>query len=995
MLATSLSLSFWRDCGKHDVMEAMGSEESSVAPAQPDIRHRHEQRKTVTVVFCDLADSTALGEGVDPEALRALLVRYSERMKGIVESHGGTVEKFIGDAVMAVFGVPVAHEDDALRAVRAAVEMRDALPELGVQGRIGVNTGEVVTGTAERLVTGDPVNVAQRLQAAAAAGEVLIGRGTFALVSGASDVEALEPLSLKGKASPVTAYRLISVHAQAERQRVRMVGRQRELRRLEDAFAQSMDDLSCQLFTILGAAGVGKSRLVEEFVRTAEAPVVQGRCLSYGEGITYWPVVEVIKQLDAAPEDEYFAGAIHSLLGESEQPASTSEIAAAFRKLLEEQARERPLVCVFDDLHWGEETFLNLVEHVADLARGAPILLLCMARPDLLDRRPGWGGGKLNATTVLLESLNPTETAELIDAIGGANPDTKRRVADASEGNPLFVEEMLTLSRESGSEVSLPPTIRAVIAARLDQLNSGERQTLEAGAVEGRVFHRGAVESLTGDANVSEHLAALVRKELLRPDKPQVLADEAYRVRHQLIRDAAYEGVPKATRADLHRRFAGWLEAHGQGLVELDELLGYHLEQAAQYLAELGQPDPELALAAGDHLGVAGKRAARRADIHAAASLLERALELTRPYRLDVHLEIDLVGSLGVTDLAQAAEIADAAAARAEAAGDQVATALVRTVAANVRIWAGQGSTEELERIARSALPLLEAAGDDEGLAYVWSALGQVANMRARLDEWAQAAEQAIVHARAGGPDTRLFGLGVALQFGPRPAGEALEALDAVLPEQPHPATLTLRAGLLAMLDRIEEAWAAALPANERARELGIDEQEDLAEIAALAGDDKAAAAYLRAACDRMEASGRRGHLASYAPRLGRLLCALGRHDEAEPLAQKGRELTDPDDVAAQASWRQTQALVYAARAQHAEAERLAREAVSWAKRSDSPVFQGDALNDLAQVLEAAGRRDEAIAAWQEALKRYDAKQIIPLARRVREQLAAIQPRQA
>ena len=966
-----------------------GAELTGAKPAR-------EVRKTVSVLFCDVAGTTSLGESVDPEVLRALLARYFERVKAIVEMHGGTVEKFVGDAVMAVFGAPVVHEDDALRAVRAAAEILDALPALGVRARVGVNTGEVVTGTEERLATGDAVNIAARLEQAAAPGEALLGADTARRTRDAVDAEPVAPLELKGKAEPVAAYRLLEVHESVDRRlETPLVGRERELWGLRDAFARAVHDRSCRLSTVLGPAGVGKSRLAGEFAARVEARVVRARCLSYGAGITYWPLVELVKQLGPLPADETVATPLRSLLGESKAATSADEIAWAFRRLLEREARDRPLVCVLDDLHWGEETFLDLVEHVADLARDAPILLLAIARPELLDRRPSWGGGKFNAATVLLEPLDAVETDQLLDALGGVEGELRERIVAAAEGNPLFLEEMVALVRESADdEVSVPPTIQAVLAARLDQLESGERNVLERGAVEGRVFHRSAVQALAdAESQVTGRLVALVRKELVRPEPTQLPDDEAYRFRHVLIRDAAYDAIPKAVRAELHERLAGWLEDRREGSGELDEIIGHHLERAARYKQELGQPNATLAERAGERVAAAGQRALSRGDNRAAAGLLERALELLRPVRVDVALEVDLASAQSTPQ--QAAPIADAAAERARAAGDVPGEAVARVAAGLHRLLAREGGVDELEALARAALPLLEKRGDHDGLVHVWSALGfGVANVRCRYGEWAHAAEEALLHARlAGQRPTHLFSLDLTLVLGPTPADEALRTLDAVLPDVPHPQPLLFRSQLLAMLGRFEEAWDVARVASDRLLELtgGADGGEfTLADIAALAGDFDTAARHLRAFCDFLTEHGQRGLLSTFAPMLGRAFCILGRYDEAAPQAQLGRELGEEHDVATQALWRQVQALVESHAGRHVQAEQLAQEAVALIDQTDALNFAGAALSDLAEVLLVAGRADDAAAALEQALERYERKRNVAAAVQTRARLETL-----
>ena len=968
-----------------------------------------EQRKTVTVLFCDVTGSTALAESTDPETLRALLARYFERMKAIVEAHGGNVEKFIGDAVMAIFGVPHVHEDDALRAVRAAIEMRDALPELGLQARIGVNTGEVVTGTAERLATGDAVNVAARLEQAAAPGEILIGEQTFRLVRASVEAQPIDPLTVKGKSEPVAAHRLVVVLGGAGEEPTRrnespMVGRQTELRRLRDAYEQAIRDQSCQLFTVLGSAGVGKSRLAAEFIEGLDATVVHGRCLPYGEGITYWPVIEVVRQLSAVQLDETVRETLRTLLDERAAAAVADEIAWAFRKLLESAARERPLVVLFDDLQWGEETFLDLVEHVADLARDAPILLMCMARPDLLDRRPTWAGGKLNATSVLLEPLSTDETEELIGHLATRLlGDTFQRVVDAAEGNPLFVEEMVALARDSGGgQIDVPPTIQALLAARLDQLDDGERAVLERGAIEGRTFHRGAVQALAPDQHdVIRRLTSLVRKELIRPDTPQVPGDDAFRFRHLLIRDAAYDALPKSTRADLHERFAAWLEEHATDLAELDEVIGYHLEQTCRYRRELGQPiDDQVAARARSRLATAGRRAYARADFGAAVALLERASALLPPGSIDVALSVDLTNSLlgngrGEDALAYSMALAE----RAGSAGDRSAELCGLILMGIIRTFRDpEGAAEYLERLLEEAIPYFEITHDDLGLYVAYHARGQVANLHAQsavgIDAYDRAAEYA---RRLGLAEEFLVWRAVLRSMGPTPASEFLawlEAQNAGKPRSLHGDHL--RGNALAMLGRIDEARAVIAndlrELEDRGATLAIAETLGYGALSVemLAGDAAAAVAAGQEGCRLLEALGERSYTSTVGGMLARALYAADRLDDAEAWADRAAELGTTDDLVTQMLWRQARALVLARRGEHAEAQRLAHEALAIGDQTQSLNEQADAYWDLAEVLLLADRRDEAAEALRQALDHYERKENLVMAERARHKLETL-----
>jgi len=932
-----------------------------------------EVRKTVTVVFCDLTGSTALGAATDPEALRTTMRGYYDEMRTILERHGGTVEKFVGDAVMAVFGVPVAHEDDALRAVRAAWEMRQAVPALGLAARIGVNTGEVVAGEGDSLVTGDAVNVAARFEQAAGQGEVLVGVETRRLVRDAVRVEPVE-VDAKGKGR-VEAFRLLDVDPEAapvaRRLDTPLVGRRSELEQLRQAFERTVREQRCHLFTLLGPAGVGKSRLVREFLAGIDAQVLEGRCLDYGEGITFWPVISVLKQLGERAQ---------ATLARVDEGASTpNELFWAVRAQLEEVARERPLVVCFDDIQWGEETFLDLVDHVADLSRGAPLLLLCVARPELLDKRPGWGGGKLNATTILLEPLTRDECAELIAIHGGVESQTEERILAAADGNPLFVEEMVALVREDG-DVRVPSTVQALLQARLDQLARDERTVMERGAVEGQIFHRGAVLELTREHDVEPQLAGLVRKELIHPTRPTLAGDHAFRFRHLLIRDAAYDALPKETRAQLHERFADWLERNGRELIELDEVLGYHLEQSARYRRELGAPDPELERRAALRLGEAGSKAGVRSDAHGAANLLRRALALLPeddPHRAS--LLIELIATLqGTASPEEQFALID----ELERSPDERARMHARIARLQLRIMTDPVAViPEAEAASEEALAFFSDVGDDLGLAHAYYLVSWINWLQSRAVPTAEAHQRVLEHGRKANARSLVGTVTIQhagpLFYGPFAVEEIRARLDKVRRNDSVLARVTclmVESDLAQRDGRFEEALALLEEAEalqgELRSALGVAiAMQNRADVLADAGRlDDAIAAY-RDALARLHDLGMESFASTTTINLGELLYRRGDAEAAERLAVEGEEKGAAEDVVNFAYGRSLRARIAADRGRHDEAESLARSALENAYKTDFPAIHAECHEALAHALAAAGRRDDARAELERALE--------------------------
>jgi class 3 adenylate cyclase/tetratricopeptide (TPR) repeat protein len=641
-----------------------------------------EERKVVSVLFCDLVGFTAASDAADPEDVRARIRPYHQRLREELEGYGGTVEKFVGDAVMAVFGAPVAHEDDAERAVRAGLRILEAIgdlnqsdPSLSLQVRVGINTGEAVVALGARpeegegIVTGDVVNTASRLQGAAPANGIAVSEQTHRITERIFDYEPLEPVRVKGKAEPLAIFRPLRPRARFGSDVTRthsspLVGRELEKPLLIGTFERAAQQQSCQLVTVVGEPGVGKSRLcMELFSYIEERPDLvrwrQGRCLPYGEGIAFWALGEIVKaecgilesdspyevrgKLERAVREDaedraWLLARLSPLVGAGGEAASQEESFTAWRRFLEELAADGPCVLVFEDLHWADPALLAFVEHLADWAEGVPLLALCTARPELYEQHPGFGANARNGQRINLAPLSDEETARLVSALlerAVLPVETQQALLERAGGNPLYAEEFVRLLSdrgELGEHVEVPESVQALIAARLDTLSPERKSLLQDAAVMGKVFWAGALAAM-GERDpdqVEQALHELVRKELVRPSRTSSMQGEAeYGFWHALVRDVCYGQIPRAGRAERHHHAAAWIEQKaGERAEDLADVLAYHYLTALELADAAGHAHaPQLQAQAVRYLGLAGERALGL-DTERAEQNLSRALDL-------------------------------------------------------------------------------------------------------------------------------------------------------------------------------------------------------------------------------------------------------------------------------------------------------------------------------------------------------------------------------
>ena len=995
-------------------------------------RSEPDRRKTVTILFVDIVDSSALAAALDPEVLRDVMRSYFDAVRTIIERHGGTVEKFIGDAAMAVFGIPELHEDDALRAVRAAFALHEAVGALEVGHDvmlrlcIGINTGEVIAGdpaAGEAFATGGAIVLATRLQQAALPRETLVGETTYGLTRDEVEAEEVDPLVLGGGFGLVPAFRLLAPAELTQGLRLKrttgLVGREEELARLRGALAGVRSERRSRVVTVLGEAGIGKTRLAAELISSADAAVLVGRCISYGEGATYLPLAEAIGQ--AVPKrvratiasllavDEHadaIAERIGEITGDAEGNASTGELFWAVRRFLEALARERPVLLVFEDVHWAEPTLLDLVEYLAAWRSDASILVVCLARPELEDVRPGWAEGAIR-----LEPLTDQESDQLVQALMDVPDAVRARIVEVAEGNALFAEQLLAhvADDEGVPTLESPPlSIEALLGSRLDRLEPEQRELVERAAVIGREFTRSAVTHLTppGElAGIDGRLKTLLRKGFIHAQRSPVRED-VFRFHHVLVRDVAYRGLTKSQRADLHERHGHWLDLRADGL---DEIIGYHFERACLYVAELGKtyadPKRSLGARAAMHLGQAGKRATGRGDMAGAANLLERATGVIPPDEPDVgELLCSLGGArIGVGDLAGSERALVDARDWAEKQANAALGARADVELSRLGLVTGNVPVLDARRAAETAIPVLEESADDLALARAWLLFGDIFNAELDMSSLESSQERALVHARrAGSPGEEAeasFWIGLALYCGPRSVPSGIQQLEAALAQAKGPleeAHALLHLGLLqAMNGDHELARAQERRAEDIYRELGhrlFAEASATARglVEAISGDPETAEIEFRKGFEALEEMGEHGYSSTIAAFLSRALCELNRHAEAQSFAQISEDTGIPGDRWNAIICAGVRARLLAVGGDVNKAMELSERAIEIASQTDALPIQGEAFLDRAAVMRVLRRPAYERAALASAVALFEQKADIASASRAKALLAEL-----
>jgi class 3 adenylate cyclase/tetratricopeptide (TPR) repeat protein len=959
------------------------------------------ERKLATVLFADLVESTALVQGNDPEVVRRRVTQFFDKVAHCITTHGGIVEKFAGDAVMAAFGIPVSHEDDAERAVRAGLAILDTVRELGFEARIGIESGEVVADDGDStFATGDAVNIAARLQQAASQHEILIGPAAHRLTLGRVQVEDVGPLSLKGRAEPLWVWRALGAESNGAAARglgAPLVGRDVELDLLRNTFHRAVRDRRAHVFTLYGEPGVGKSRLAHEFSELLEgATVLSGRALPYGEGVTYWPLAEMVKCAAGIADDDPLDEAIEKLVVCCEDEAvadllglasgvlkavhgerSQQEIAWAAREWAERLALDQPLVLLFEDIHWAEDPLLELIEHLASWVREAPLLLLCLARPELLDIRPGWGGGRLRATAIELEPLGRGDSEELVDALlddQRLSAEARNELLEKTEGNPLFLEETIRMVIEDGdygAVTKIPDTVQALIAARIDRLPAEQKTLLQRGAVIGRTFWGGALAHLAPEVEeIEEPLDDLLLRDfLLKEPRSTISGETAYRFKHVLIREVAYSGLSKNARANHHARFAEWLrERAGE---ELLEIRAYHLDQACALLAELdGAPPLKLAQEAAAVLEEAGRRALAREANQSARKLLCRAVDLeptlARRFRA-------AQAAWRLDDLPAVSEEMEEVCRAAGEEGDYRIQGRALTALAEVALFRDADLPKARELVDRALALLPEDAHDARFTAL--HARSRIAWWEADLeDQERYALESLEVARRAGRPDQEASAAGdlagiymTRFDFArseplAREASELAEKSGSIVARA---AGHDGRGYSHLLRGQYDDAMNAFLEAVELYREVSAAQPlgRALNHLGwSLWGKDDLAAAEqrFRESIRVLQPSEIRGTLCESQRALAQLLVEEGKLDEAERFALAARETVGSDDRTSLATTGMALGQVRAAQGRDVEAEQLFRDALDLMEGRDFKRIETELLEPLVQFLGDRGREDEA-----------------------------------